>query len=253
MPTPFYHLSLAEELLAHPDLPPAAAHLLRAERPAFLFGNTAPDVQVVSGQRRELTHFFQVPPLNDTLPTERLLNEFPSLAAAGLAPAQAAFMAGYLFHLLADYRWVTTVFLPVFGVEAGWGTFPHRLYIHNIVRTWLDEEVLAALPPDTGKCLATAQPARWLPFVEDIFLHEWRDYVADQLQPGAQSETVIVFAGRQGLDPQEFFNLLRSPERMQTEVFTHLAPQDLIEYRQALTAESLTLIADYLATETSTP
>lgn len=253
MPTPFYHLSLAEELLAHPALPGDAASLLQAERPAFLLGNTAPDVQVLSGQKRELTHFFQVPPREAIPPTARMLAEYPRLAAAGLPPAQVAFVAGYLCHLLADFRWVNMLFLPVFGVEAGWATFPHRLYIHNVLRTWLDEQVLAALPPDSGDCLSAARPLGWLPFVEDHYLGQWRDYVASQLQPGAQSETVAVFARRQDLDPEEFFGLLRSENRMDVEVFAHVSRQELIEYRTGLVAASATLLVDFLARETGVP
>ena len=61
MPTPFYHLSLAQELLTHPSLPEPINQFLRMRRCEFMFGNTAPDVQVVSGQARQETHFFNLP------------------------------------------------------------------------------------------------------------------------------------------------------------------------------------------------
>ncbi|MFQ5410084.1 MAG: hypothetical protein ACE5FI_16875, partial [Anaerolineales bacterium] len=67
MPTPFYHLALAEALLADDKLPTDTRQLLAAQRPAFLFGHTAPDVQTVSGQLREATHFFSIP-LHDPTP-----------------------------------------------------------------------------------------------------------------------------------------------------------------------------------------
>ncbi|TAK13189.1 MAG: hypothetical protein EPO32_06045 [Anaerolineae bacterium] len=244
MPTPFYHLSLAEELLAHPQLPAAAGATLHAGRPAFLLGNTAPDVQVMSGQKRVLTHFFQVPPADDTHPVERMLATYPDLRSAAALPAdQGAFMAGYLCHLIADFEWIRSLFLPIFGVEAGWETFPHRLYIHNIVRTWLDEQVLAGLPPDERECLAAAVPNKWLPFVEDHFLRQWRDYIEEQLQPGAAIRTVEVFASRQGLSPEVFFALLRSEERMTSEVFSHVSQQQLVEYRQRTVTASLAVLA----------
>ncbi|MBI3158712.1 MAG: zinc dependent phospholipase C family protein [Chloroflexi bacterium] len=248
MPTPFYHLSIAEELLAHPALPPDVRARLHAERPAFLLGNTAPDVQVVSGHKRESTHFFQVPPRDETSPAERLLAEYPALAdTASLRPAQAAFLAGYLCHLAADFEWIRTLFLPVFGVQAGWGTFPHRLYIHNVLRTWLDEQVLSGLPDDIAGCLAAARPEHWLPFVEDRHLGEWRDYLQAQLHPGAASRTVEVFARRQGLSPEEFSDLLHSEERLEAEVFSHVPRQDLVEYRQRLIAASLQWVTRTLA------
>jgi hypothetical protein len=61
MPTPFTHLATVSEILARPELVPAVKTSLLADLPAFLLGNTAPDVQTISGQAREATHFFAVP------------------------------------------------------------------------------------------------------------------------------------------------------------------------------------------------
>ena len=83
MPTPFYHLSLAEDLLQHPALPEEVRQFLQASRCVFLFGNTAPDVQVVSGQPRQLTHFFNLPIQTGDPPAwELLLSDYPQLAEA---------------------------------------------------------------------------------------------------------------------------------------------------------------------------
>ena len=61
MPTPIQHLAIAEQLLRDSTLPGAIRDRLLEQRGAFLFGNTAPDVQTVSGQLRETTHFFDIP------------------------------------------------------------------------------------------------------------------------------------------------------------------------------------------------
>src|SRR5438094_833706 len=121
MPTPFTHLAAADELLARPELAPDVKADLRAELPAFLFGNTAPDVQTISGQPREATHFFQVP-LQGAPPAGRqMLGSFPALAArAALPAAQAAFVAGYLAHLVFDQIWIRDIFEPFFGEAAAW-------------------------------------------------------------------------------------------------------------------------------------
>src|SRR5512147_2420190 len=52
VPTPIQHIILAEQLLSDATLPAPLRDELRAQRGAFLFGNTAPDVQVVSNQLR---------------------------------------------------------------------------------------------------------------------------------------------------------------------------------------------------------
>ncbi|HEX9090149.1 MAG TPA: hypothetical protein VF831_01600 [Anaerolineales bacterium] len=96
MPTPFYHLHLAEDLLKHPWLGTEVSHFLNAWRPLFLFGNTAPDVQVVSGQSRQQTHFFNLPiQEGDPVPWELIQSEYPQLAnPQGLPERQSTFLAG---------------------------------------------------------------------------------------------------------------------------------------------------------------
>src|SRR5262249_7470792 len=167
MPTPFTHLAAAAELLAAPGLAPEARAALQADWPAFLFGNTAPDVQTISGQSREATHFFSVPLRGDATAGPRLLAHSPSLAVrAALPSAQAAFMSGYLAHLVFDQLWIRDVFQPYFGKAPDWGTFPERLYLHNVLRADVDAEDLARLTPAVGEQLRAAKPDGWLPFVD---------------------------------------------------------------------------------------
>jgi len=249
MPTPFYHLSLAQELLNHPHLPEKISHFLRYSRCMFLFGNTAPDVQVVSGQPRQLTHFFNLPiQAGDRPAWEICLSEHPHLAVAEQLPApQAAFLAGYLCHLQADWMWVNDIFAPIFGPRCSWGTFRQRLYYHNVLRAYLDLHILPELPPSMDTCLGQVEPEGWLPFVLDRYLVEWRDLLSPQLQPGAAIQTVEVFSSRQGISAPEFYALLESEERMQQEVFEHLPPQLVESHRQRVLDENIHLLSNYLA------
>ena len=213
MPTPFYHLSVAEELLLHPAVQSGEgglADLLQRQRGAFLLGNTAPDVQVLSGQTRLETHYYDLPVLpGSTPPWEALLQAHPGLAhARRLPPAQAAFVAGYLCHLLADWNWVVEIFTPVFGPQAAWEAYPHRLYVHNVLRSYLDLNLFPRLAGDIAGSLAQAELRSWLPFAADMHLRLWRDWLVEQLQPGAELQTVKVFAARQGVSPGQFYALL---------------------------------------------
>lgn len=244
MPTPFYHLSVAEELLSHPGLALEARSLLGAQRGAFLLGNTAPDVQVISRQARQETHFFDLPLRPGTRPPwEELLAEHPSLAQAHALPEpQAAFLTGYLCHLQADWLWVKGVFVPVFGLRSRWETFPRRLVLHNVLRAYLDRQILPSLTNGTGSSLVSAEPAGWLPFVADEHLRQWRDYLAGQLRPAASIQTIEVFATRQGVAPEEFYRLIDSEDEMERQVFTHIPRQSLEDYHQRLMDENLQLI-----------
>lgn len=248
VPTPFYHLSLAEALLTGEVLDREERDFLRQQRGEFLLGNVAPDVQVVSGQPRLVTHFFDLPVQRNRLPAwTQFFAAYPRLTRPdALPPGQAAFLAGYICHLLADWFWASDIFSPIFGLSSNWESFPHRLYLHNVLRAYLDRNILPALPGYIASDLQDATPRGWLPFVQDQYLLAWRDDLAGQLQPGERTRTVEVFAERQGLSPQEYYALLDSNERMEREIFSHLPRQNLEAYRQRAEMESARLVRAYL-------
>ena len=248
MPTPFYHLSLAEELLSHPGLADAVRQFLETFYGEFLFGNTAPDVQVVSGQAREATHFFSLPiQVNDHPAWKCMLSEHPHLAGAGkLDAAQAAFLAGYLCHLQADWNWVMDIFAPKFGPDCTWGTFSQRLYYHNVLRSYLDLHIVDNLPAGIDTCLSQVAPANWLPFVQDRHLVDWRNFLTPQLEPGGTIQTVEVFSSRQGICAPEYYALLQSEERMEQEIFTQLPLAGVKEYNLKVLDENISFLNEYL-------
>jgi hypothetical protein len=247
VPTPFYHLQIAEDLLTHPALAGQIRQTLDAQHCEFLFGITAPDVQVVSHQSREETHFFTLPFVPQARPAwEVFLENYPTLTNSSQMPSEhTAFLAGYLCHLQADWFWVKDIFDPIFGPSSHWGTFWHRLYVHNVLRTYLDHQVLDGLAKSAGYCLEKVHPHGWLPFVEDQYLVEWRNEVFEQLLPGASTHTVEVFAERQGIAPEEYYRMLNSETDMEAEVFSHVSHQTLDDYRQNLLAENLHLLEIY--------
>ncbi len=246
MPTPFYHIQVALDLLHHPDLPHELGQRLEANRCSFLFGNTAPDVQLVSGQPREATHFFNLPIPTGQLPAwETFLHSNPSLLSLQLSEAHKAFLCGYLCHLQADWYWQQDIFGPVFGPTSVWDTFRRRLFLHNVLRTYLDLRIFAELPAVTGECLMGVNPKGWLPFVQDADLNAWKDILSQQFQPGASPRTVEVFAERQKISPDEYYRLILSEEQMQHEIFTHISLAELQSFRDNLIVQNLQLIRYY--------
>jgi hypothetical protein len=246
MPTPVQHIIIAEQLLHDFTLPESVRDVLRAQRGAFLFGNTAPDVQVVSNQPREATHFFRIPFGATPQPHHILFNKFPVLAhARSLPAAHAAFIAGYICHLWLDIIWVRDIYLPAFGPDARWDTMRDRLLFHNILRAWCDQNDQRQLNADTGSSLATAQPRKWLPFTADGYLREWRDRLAAQFQPGAAIRTVEVFAARNRVSPEEFRRVLASPAELDRLIFTHVSPGKIEAFYRAGHDEMAELIVEY--------
>jgi len=247
VPTPFYHLQIADVLLEHPLLDERLRHFLHRQRGAFFLGNTAPDVQTISGQTRQATHFYTLGGSGKKLlPWQALLRQYPGLACpAALSPGQVAFLMGYICHLAADWRWLGAIFEPIFGPACAWGQREQRLYIHNVLRAYLDLQIFPALPPGLGQALSQASPSRWLPFVQDEHLRRWRDFLAGQLEPGARPQTVEVFAARQGIAPEQFYLLLASESRMDEEVFARISRQELQSYQQGVIADSLEILLEY--------
>jgi len=248
VPTPFYHLSIADQVLKQPALEPAIMHLITGQLGAFYLGNTAPDVQGISGQRRYATHFFSVPiPADAELPWEAMFSQYPIFRdSKRLDLEQAVFIAGYLCHLQADWIWVNEIFEPVFGPHQNWATFSQRLYWHNILRAYLDLEVMAALPVDKILDTGPVNSQNWLPFIRDHHLENWWTYLCDQLQPGNSIKTVEVFAARQGIDVLEFRSMLDSDESMHKNIFIHISRQQLDDFCTRLVAKTVILIENYL-------
>jgi len=246
MPTPFYHLVVAGEVLDHPDLDAGLRDRLRAARAAFLFGNTAPDVQTVSGQSREATHFFDLPldPRHPALAT--LFAAHPELARPGaLGEARAAFMAGYLAHLRLDELWIERIFAPYFGLDVHWGRgFRERLLLHNVMRAYLDHQDVPRLRGWAGREIAAARPQHWLPFADDRHLIAWRDLLAGQLAPDAPLRTIEIFAERMRVPPATIEALL-APEELAARVWQRLPEDRLLEFREQGVAMTIDLLHQY--------
>ncbi len=251
MPTPIMHLALAEEILSDGNIPTTVRRLLTQHRGPFLLGHTAPDVQTVSGQARDETHFYSIPRISNTRPAhETLFAAHPRLARAeSIPPAQAAFVAGYIAHLLLDELWLDDIFLPYFSpAEQTWVARCERHFVHNILRTWMDARDQQKLNGHLALALQEVKPQEWLPFVTDEHLHTWRDWLVEQLAPGHVVETVEVFARRMDVPVAEMEAVLRSPQQMEERVFCRIPRSALQSFHEIGYARSVALIVQYLGT-----
>lgn len=250
MPTPIQHLVLARRLLDDSSLPDTARDRLQEQHSAFLFGNTAPDVQTVSHQPREATHFFVIPWAQAPVPHNALFTLHPALGQArSLSAAHAAFIAGYICHLWLDVLWVRDVYLPGFGPYVHWGKDLHEQHIyHNILRAWCDRHDQQQLDDTIAPALAAANPIGWLPFTADRYLAQWRDELVEQFQPGAGIRTIEVFAKRGGIPAHEFQRILDSPEELERHVFAHASHEKIDTFYRQGYEQLAELIVEYFHT-----
>lgn len=247
MPTPFYHLALAHDILSDPRLPPAVGTLLHDNLGAFLYGNTAPDVQTLSKQSREATHFFSVPFGDDHRAWGAMFARYPRLGNAGqLSPAHAAFMAGYCAHLLLDQMWIVEVFPRFITDLTGENRF-QRFFWHNVLRIQLDRAAWALLTPATGAAIGAAPVADWLPFEQQTFVVQWRDFLAEQFLPGARIRTVEIFAERMRVRPDEFEQALADTEGIRAQLHPLWPPDAQTRFRERAITHTVALCAAYVA------
>ncbi|MEA3340223.1 MAG: zinc dependent phospholipase C family protein [Chloroflexota bacterium] len=250
MPTPVMHLALAEEILRGDDLSPAVRRTLTQQRGPFLLGHTMPDVQTISRQGREETHFYTIPRTTDRPAYEALFAAHPRLARAEtLPPAQAAFIAGYIAHLLLDVIWLEDIFLRYFMTQE-WESLGERLFLHNVLRTWLDAQDQQRLNGDVTAALSEVEPWGWLPFVGDEYLRTWRDWLVQQLGPARSVETAQVFARRMGVPATKVKEVLRSPQRMEERIFCHIPRTALQSFHDVGYERSVRLVEWYVKRET---
>src|SRR5512138_2301649 len=124
MPNAETHLTAACDLLAEPDITRAYPWLADETcYSAFLLGSVSPDVRAIGGQTREETHFFTIPFEDERLAPAVMCGSWPQIAsAAKLAPTRAAFVAGYMTHLIMDQTWVEMIVMPgLFIPGTTWG------------------------------------------------------------------------------------------------------------------------------------
>jgi hypothetical protein len=245
MPTPIMHLAQAEEILRGDSLSSAARRLLAQQRGSFLLGHTAPDVQTVSRQPRDETHFYAIPRVSDRQAYEALFAAYPVLARAEeLPPAHAVFIAGYIAHLSVDELWLTDIFQRYFLQD--WAPLRERVFLHNVLRVWMDRRDQRRLDEGVVVALQEAEPLGWLPFVGDENLRAWRDWLVEQLGPGQGVQTAQVFARRMGVPEEEMEAVLGSPQEMEERVFRHVPRAVLQSFYEISRARSVELIGKYL-------
>jgi len=245
MPTPVTHLALAEEILRKNDLSSFTRRLLNQQRGSFLLGCTAPDVQTVSQQPRDETHFYTLPRTSDRPAYETLFAAHPALARPGsFSPERVAFIAGYIAHLLLDELWLDDVFLRYFWDARA--ARRERVFLHNVLRTWMDRQDRERLDDSVAVALQSPRPQGWLPFVGDEHLLAWRDWLIEQLGSGRGMQTAEVFAKRMGVPQAEMEELLKSPQRMEERVFCRIPRAALESFRKIGYVHNTSLIDWYV-------
>jgi len=250
MPNAHTHLAAVADLLNQPELTAEVPWLNNDEaQSAFLLGAIGPDARAVSGQPREATHFFNIPPEDNVLAQDVMLRSYPILhPAVSLTPARAAFVAGYITHLVMDQTWLEVVVMPGLFIDGlTWGTRHPNWRLYSILMTWLEYRAAAQLSKQTAASLAHAQPDSWLPFVQDRHLVQWRDHVVNMIRTEGAQRTSVIFAQTNNLSAQELEDIVLSEAQMAEQAYPTVAPECLAEFETTTARRSLAAVLNYLA------
>lgn len=250
MPTPFMHLAVAEQILVRladdGENGRFLSHHLTQHWPAFYLGSVAADLSTVSSVPRDTTHFYTMPPVPQLEAYEEMFAAYPALAnPAMMEPNHAVFIAGYAAHLLLDLIWLREIVYAFFRQREMWESHEQRHLAHNILLTYLDQLAQAELPQTAVHTLAAARPQQWLPFAPDTALNDWQAMLVAQLQPGATSQTINIYAQRLGITPDRFAASLQDPAWMEAHVFGKIPVANVQTILQDAVPRSITLISNY--------
>jgi len=156
--------------------------IVDSDRGAYYLGATTPDIRVLTRWDRSRTHFFDLDDFGRQDGVHRLFESSPSLRnAAALDASTAAFMAGYITHLVLDEDYITQVYRPVFGE----GSTLAQEHLSDLMDRLLQWEMDRRDRPDNESCvdiqqaLAETAVEVSVDFIARETLLQWRDISVD--------------------------------------------------------------------------
>ena len=194
MPHLVFHMSVARELAGR-----VKSLIIDNERGAYYMGATGPDMHILSGSKRHSSHFFDLDCIEDQNCVEAFFDTYPELRdSKALSPGTAAFVGGYLTHLVIDEIWITDIYRPFFGPQSSLGGDAQANIIDRVLQYDMDlqrrqeREVMAEI---RAALLASPMDVQ-VKFVDNATLQRWRDVAADMLSRTPNWDRFRYLAGR---------------------------------------------------------
>ena len=213
MPNLPAHIGLARDAAAR-----IASPVIAGNMGYFLLGSTAPDMRAITKRPREDYHFAPLDFERVGDGARAMLEAHPHLA--GLAGRRAAFVAGYISHIVLDECWITQVFRPAFE-DSNVGPDPRGLVLDRALQLELDRRT-NGVGGSLGLMGAAAMPLD-LGFLSDEAVAQWRSWVVEFLERDFSWERLRFMARRIALGDESHpahavaDELLRStPESLET-------------------------------------
>jgi hypothetical protein len=250
MPGLRLHLSVARKLAGD-----VSSTLIDEHRGAYYLGATTPDIRVLTRWDRERTHFFSLDDFGDQSGVHRLFETEPALRdAAALDAETAAFMAGYISHLVMDEDYICQIYRPLFGERSPLGGDAARDIMDKALQ-WdierADEEGRASAD-EIRQALAETAVDINVEFIERDVLREWRNVSIEMVAQQPSIERFARFIARRipHVHEGDDASLARFAEQVPDllrRTWEHVGEERVQEYLHASRTRAMRAITEYLS------
>jgi hypothetical protein len=248
MPPLGLHMTVARSLAAG-----LASPAVDTDRGAYYLGATTPDIRVLTRWDRARTHFFDLDCFDQQSGVHRLLEEQPHLRnASGLSAPTAAFVAGYISHLVFDEDYITQIYRTCFGAGGVLGDELMANVMDRLLQLHLDrqeredahavEEIRDALI-STGVDIAVE-------FIARDTLLEWRDWQVNLITTAPHFERMMSrhlnAAGVEGEDAIASW-MEKNADELLRGTIARVGEERIREYLHGAQAKALAAMKEYLS------
>lgn len=189
MPLLGLHMTVARQIARELDSP-----AIESDPGAYYLGATTPDIRAKTGWPRERTHFFRLDDFGPQSGVRCLFENEPGLRdASRLDPSTAAFVAGYISHLILDEEYIVQIYRQYFGTGGALSVSDRpdvkdRLLQLDLERREREDTVAVA---EIRDALAETAVDLAVDFIAQDTLREWRDWQVQHIVNAPTFERMI--------------------------------------------------------------
>ncbi|MEX0750677.1 MAG: zinc dependent phospholipase C family protein, partial [Dehalococcoidia bacterium] len=194
MPGLRLHLTIARDLANE-----LGSGLVDEARGAYYLGATTPDIRALTRWDRERTHFFSLDDFEEQSGVHRLFEQEPKLRDAGSLDAPtAAFVAGYISHLVLDEDYICQIYRPLFGERSSLSGDAMADVMDKALQWDIEREDCAdhAKVEEIRTAMVEAAVEVNIDFIARESLTQWRDISVDLIGTQPSVERLVRFLGR---------------------------------------------------------
>ena len=248
MPNLPAHLSLAMDAASRIQDSRIDRHL-----GCFLLGSTAPDIRAMTKWNREVTHFVPLAVRRVGDGAQGMFREYPALADSSVLDGEtAAFLSGYITHLVSDETWILDVYQPYFDgngdpeKQVRANIWDRALQLDLDRAAWETLQVMDRLET----LLGSSESGVGIEFISPETLREWRGRVTEFAFREFSWERLRFATNRMYRDDSDAMKIAEEflqcvPASLQN-VYDKIPTGTITTYRENAIGASVKLIKEYL-------